>query len=406
MTIGIAEIVLLGLIADWLFRRLRIPGLVGMLLVGVLVGPYVLGWIDPDLLDLSPDLRLIALVVILLRAGFELGRQVLFRVGVRALLLAFFPAVVEGAAIVLLGPPLLGLTYLESALLGAIVAAVSPAVVVPMMIDFIQRGKGAAKGIPTMVLAAASVDDVFVIVVFSVLMGFLTGRQVGIVWKLAGIPLSIVSGIAVGIAVGLLLHRLFLRTDPRATKRVMVVIALSFLLVRLEHWVAAWIPFSALIAAMAIGFAMLEKSPPMAREIAAKLGKVWVLMEIVLFAMVGAQVNISVAWDAGPAGAALIGIGLIARGIGVLICLIGGDLDWGERLFVVVSYSPKATVQAAIGASPLLAMRMAGLPEAPGEIILAVAVSSIVLTAPVGAWATAAIGERVLRTTPGTDSVP
>ncbi|MBE0534153.1 MAG: cation:proton antiporter, partial [Phycisphaerae bacterium] len=308
MAVSIAEIIVLSLIADWIFRRFRIPGLIGMLLVGVLFGPYVLGYLDPDLLAIGPDLRLIALIVILLRAGFELSRRILHRVGGKALLLSFIPAVIEGAAITVLGPRLLGLSTMESAILGSVLAAVSPAVVVPMMIRFMQERKGAEKGIPTMILAAASVDDVFVIVVYSVLTGLYTGQQVNIAWKLASIPLSIILGVAVGLAAGLVLYRLFERFDPRATKRVLVVIAVSVLLVRVEHAVEAWVPFAALVSAMAIGFVILEKREHMAHEISAKLGKIWVFAEIILFSMVGAQVNLAVAWKAGLAGAALIGL--------------------------------------------------------------------------------------------------
>jgi NhaP-type Na+/H+ or K+/H+ antiporter len=223
---------------------------------------------------------------------------------------------------------------------------------------------------------------------------------VNVVWRLAGVPLSIVLGIAVGAVVGTLLYRVFERFNPRATKRVLVVIAVSVLLVRVEHLLEPWVPFAALVSAMAIGFVILEKRERMAHEISAKLGKVWVFAEIVLFALVGAQVDLGVAWRAGLAGAAVIGLGLGARALGTWLCLLKSDLDQGERLFVVVAYAPKATVQAAIGAAPLMAMRAAGMDTAPGEVILAVAVLSIVLTAPTGAWAIAAAGDRLLKTTP------
>ncbi len=400
MAVGIAEIIVLGLIADWVMRRFRIPGLVGMLFVGVVLGPSVLGYLAPDLLTIGPDLRLIALIVILLRAGFELSRNSLHRVGGKALMLSCIPAVFEGAMVTMLGPTLLGLSRMESLLLGSVLAAVSPAVVVPLMIRFMQQRKGAEKGIPTMVLAAASVDDVFVIVVYSIIIGFYTGQEVNVAWKLAGIPLSIVLGIVVGLAAGWLLYRLFERFNPRATKRVLVVIAISVLLVRIEHLLQAWIPFAALVSAMTIGFVILEKREHMAHEISAKLGKVWVFAEIILFAMVGAQVSLSVAWKAGLAGAVLLAAGILARGAGTYLCLLKSNLTLGERFFVIVAYTPKATVQAAIGAGPLIAMRAAGMDTAPGEIILAVAVLSIVLTAPAGAWAIAALGNRVLAEAP------
>ena len=400
MIVSLAELLILGLIVDWLFRRLTVPGLVGMLLLGVVFGPYMMGWMSPELLTVSEDFRLIALIVILLRAGFELSKETLNRVGGRVLLLSAVPAIIEGVAVVFLGPPLLGLTYMESAVLGSVLAAVSPAVVVPLMIRFIERGMGAEKGIPTMMLAASAIDDVFVIVIYSVLVGMLTGESVNVAWKLAGIPLSIVLGLGVGLVVGLALFRLFRRFDPRATKRLLVILGLSVLLVRIEHLVAAWVPFAALLAIMAVGFIILEKDEHMAHEISAKLGKVWVFAEIVLFTMVGAEVNLSVALQAGLAGAALVVGGLVARSAGTYLCLLGSDLNAGERLFVVVSYLPKATVQAAIGGGSIVALRLAGMDTAPGELILAVAVLSVLLTAPLGAWAIVFTGERVLDVAP------
>jgi NhaP-type Na+/H+ or K+/H+ antiporter len=397
MIVSIAEFLILGLIVDWAFRRLSVPGLIGMLFLGVLFGPYALDWVSPDLLSVSWDFRLIALIVILLRAGLELSKDTLNRVGGRVVLLAVVPAVVEGVAIMALGPLLLGLTLMESAILGSILAAVSPAVVVPFMIRFMERGMGAEKGIPTMVLAAAALDDVFVIVVYSVLVGIYTGSNVNIVFQLVGIPVSILLGIAAGLIVGVVLFRIFKRFDPRATKRVLILLGLSVLLVQAEHLLQTWVPFAALLAVMAMGFIILEKDEHMAHEISAKLGKIWVFAEIILFTMVGTQVNLDVAFEAGLAGAALIALGLVARSIGTYACLLGSQLNVPERMFVVISYLPKATVQAAIGGAPLAAMILAGMDAGPGEIILAVAVLSIVLTAPLGAWAISMAGEKILK---------
>ena len=400
MIVSLAELLILGIVIDWAFRKLTIPGLVGMLLLGVVFGPHALQLVSPDLLDVSNDFRLIALIVILLRAGFELSKDTLHRVGGRVLLLSAVPAVIEGAAITVLGPPLLGLSYMESAILGSILAAVSPAVVVPLMIRFMERGMGAEKGIPTMVLAASAIDDVFVIVIFSVLIGMHTGSSVNVAWKMAGIPIAIILGVAVGLAIGVALFRLFKHFDPRATKRVLILLGLSVLLVRAEHLMADWVPFASLLAVMAVGFIILEKDEHMAHEISAKLGKIWVFAEIVLFTMVGAQVNIEVALAAGLMGAVIIALGLVARSIGTYACLIGSDLNFGERMFVVISYLPKATVQAAIGGVPIAALAAAGMDTGPGEVILAVAVLSILLTAPLGAWAIALTGERVLEIAP------
>ena len=397
MIVSLAELLILGLIVDWAFRKLTVPGLVGMLFLGVLFGPHALGLVNPELLAVSGDFRLIALIVILLRAGLELSKDTLNRVGGRVLVLAVIPAVVEGVAIMALGPSLLGLSLMESAILGSVLAAVSPAVVVPLMIRFMEQGKGAEKGIPTMVLAASSLDDVFVIVVYSVLIGIYTGASVGIAWQLVGIPLSILLGIVVGLVIGVGLFKVFQKFNPRATKRVLVMLGLSVLLVRAEYIMQAWIPFAALLAVMAMGFIILEKDDHMAHEISAKLGKIWVFAEIVLFTMVGAQVDIEVAMEAGFAGALIIGLGLVARSIGTYGCLLGSELNVAERIFVVITYLPKATVQAAIGGAPLAAMALAGMETGAGEIILAVAVLSIVLTAPLGAWAISVTGDRVLQ---------
>ncbi len=397
---SIAEIIILCLMADWVCRSLRVPGLIGMLFVGILLGPYVLDTLDPNLLAVGSDLRLIALIVILLRVGFELSRTTLHRIGGRALILAFIPATIEGIAITVAGPHLLGLSLLESALLGSVLAAVSPAVVVPAMMRFIKERRGAAKDIPSMVMAAASVDDVYVIVAHSALLGACVGGQVNWAVQLVSVPAALILGTAVGIAVGIILYRLFDRFNPRATKRVLVVIAASILLVRLQHMLTGVLPFAGLVSAMAIGFIVLEKREHMAHELSAKLAKTWIFAEIILFSMVGAQVNIGLAWRAGAQGAAIIGLGLLARGLGVQLCLLGSRLNIQERLFVAVAFSPKATVQAAIGSAPLLAMRAAGMDTAAGELILAMAVLSIVLTAPAGAWAVNAIGRRVLKVAP------
>ncbi|MFN2350663.1 MAG: cation:proton antiporter [Kiritimatiellia bacterium] len=400
MAVSIAELIILGLLADWLFRRLRIPGLMGMLLVGVLLGPYAFGLLDHDLLAIGPDLRLIALIVILLRVGFELKRATLHRVGGRILLLAFVPATCEAAAITLLGPWLLGLSLMESAVLGTVLGAVSPAVVVPAMIRFIKERRGAARDIPAMIMAAASVDDIYVIVAHSAVLGLYVGQHGNLLAQALAVPFSLITGIGTGLLLGLALYRFFDRHNPRATKRVLIVMALAVLMVRLQHLLAGYIPFAGLVSAMALGFVILEKSELMAHEISAKLAKIWIFAEIVLFAMVGAQVNIGVAWQAGMAGAALISLGLLARGIGVYCCLLGSLLNLRERIFVIIAYSPKATVQAAIGAAPLLAMQSAGMDTAPGELILAIAVLSIILTAPLGAWAINLTGQRLLKIDP------
>lgn len=398
MAVGIAEMVLLGLLVDWVFRKIHLPGLLGMLLLGVLFGPYGIDKLEPGFLNVSEDLRMIALIVILLRAGLSLSRSVLNKVGVQAVLMSFVPGILEGAAIALLGPLFLpSLNHLESAMLGFIVAAVSPAVVVPMMIGFIERRKGTGKGIPTMILAAASVDDVVAIVIFSAFLGWYTGGTGNIAIKVAGIPVSIIAGILCGLAIGWMLVKWFERFNPRATKRTLLVIGISILLVRMGHVLEGrGIPFAALLAVMASGVMILEMKEHAAHEISSKLGKVWVFASIMLFTLVGAQVDVSLACKSGLAGLGLIVCGLVGRSAGVWLSLLGSPLNARERLFAMVAYWPKATVQAAMGAVPLAAMRINGMDEAPGEIILAVSFLSIVFTAPLGAIAIRWMGDKVL----------
>jgi len=390
MAISIALIIVLGLCADYLFRRMKLPGLVGMLFVGILCGPYVLNLMSPDMMKVSGDFRKIALIVILLRAGFELRRDTLNRIGRAAITMSCIPALFEIVGIVLVAPGLLHISILEAAILGAILSAVSPAVVVPLMIDFMDRGRGARKGIPTLILAASSVDDVFVIVLFTIFMGMYGGGAVNLWAKLGEIPVSIGLGILMGFIPGYFLSWLFTRYDWRPPRRTLVVLGTAIILTWLEKVLEPWVPVASLLGVMAIGFIILEKSEPIAHLISQKLKKLWVFAELLLFVLVAAQVNIHVVWKAGLAGTIVIVVGLIFRSVGTYISLFGAGLDWKEKLFCVVAYIPKATVQAAIGAVPLAA----GV--ASGDVILAVAVLSILLTAPLGAIGIMLFGERIL----------
>ncbi len=392
MAVSIALIVILGLLFDYLFRKMKLPGLVGMLVVGVLCGPYVLNIMRPELLKVSADLRMVALIVILLRAGLELRRDTLNRVGKTALIMSTVPAIFEGAVITIMAPMLFGISYLEAAILGSIIAAVSPAVVVPMMINFIDRRLGTKKGIPTMILGASSVDDVFVIVIFTIFLGMYGGTHINIGRKLLEIPETILLGIAAGSILGYILYHVFERFQLRATKMTISVVAVSILLTWLEEELRTKVAMSALLGIMTVGFILLEKTEIRAHKISQKLSKVWIFAEILLFVLVGAQVNIKVAWDAGMAGALLIVVALIGRSLGTYLSLIGTNLNLKERLFCIISYIPKATVQAAIGAVPL----EAGVKS--GDIILAVAVLSILITAPLGAIGIKVTGERWLET--------
>ena len=382
---GLAELLILGLLADGLFRRLGVPGLIGMLLVGVALGQSGLGLLDPRLLALSGDLRQMALVVILLRVGFGLNLDTLRQVGRRVLLLAWIPATCEGVMITLAARPLLGLSTLEAALLGSVIAAVSPAVVVPLMLRLIEEKRGTGQAIPQMVMAAASLDDILVIVVNGVLLGVLVQQEAALPAALIRLPAGLALGAAAGAGLGWLLIRWIARFRPQANRQVLLILALSLLLLRLQERINGLVPFTGLVAAIALGVVILELREDLAQPIAAKLASIWVFAELVLFTLVGAQLNVAVAWRSGLAGLAVLALGLLARSLGTLLCLARSDLTAGERLFVTVAYIPKATVQAAIGAVPLMTMQAAGLPTGPGEIILAVAVLSIVVTAPLGA---------------------
>ncbi len=398
MAVGIAELIILGLIVEWIARKMRLPGLIGLLFLGVIAGMTNL--IDPAIQPVTEDLRLIALVVILLRAGFEISRETLAKVGVRALLLSCIPCIFEVGFITLTAPVFLDLSYMEAAMLGSVLGAVSPAVVVPLMVGFIKKGVGVKRGIPTLVLTGASCDDAVAIVLCSSFVGMYVGKTVSIGWNLASLPISVILGIAFGILLGFLLYYLFTFFNPRATKRVLITLGLSLMLLFLEKSVHEIVPFAALLSIMTIGFIILEKNEHMAHEISSKLGKIWVLAQILLFTIVGMQVDIGVALKAGAFGALVIVIGLIGRSLGVNLSLLKSSFSKKERAFVTISYVPKATVQAAIGALPLAAMKSAGMNTAPGELILAIAVLSIVFTAPLGALAITWAGRTLLEIEP------
>lgn len=391
MAISIALIILIGLLSDYLFRKIKLPGLIGMLLTGMLMGPYVFNMIDPALMALSSDFRMIALIIILLRAGLATKRDMLNRIGKTVVLTGIVPGFFEGLMIMLIAPYFLNIGYLESAILGFIIAAVSPAVIVPMMVSLIESKKRDRKGIPTLLLASSSLDNVSAVVIFSGLIGIYEGKSPNILMKLAEIPFSIISGIILGILIGFLLYRVFMRYKPRATKMGMIVIGAAILLTWLENTLKPFVFVSSLSGVIAIGFILLEKSETVAHKVSQKLGKIWVFAEILLFVLIGAQVNVSVVLDAGIAGALIIFFGLIARSIGVYLSLMRTELDIKEKLFCIVSYIPKASVQAAIGAVPL------AIGIKSGETMLAIAVLSILFTVPLGVIAMNAVGEKVFQ---------
>jgi solute carrier family 9B (sodium/hydrogen exchanger), member 1/2 len=394
MTTSLALMLILGMAANALFVKMRLPGLLGMLLLGVLLGPYVLNWLDPDMLRLSGELRLLALIIILLRAGLGIKREALNRVGVTALKLSCIPGLCEGFAIAFVSIYLLGFSFIEGGILGFIVAAVSPAVVVPPMLNFIDNRVGAKNNVPTLILAGASIDDVFAITLFSAFLGLYGGHHVNIGLQLLGIPLSIVLGIGLGLLVSIVLVRLFTTYYIRSTKKVMMILGVAIFLTAVEKTLKARVEIASLLGVMTIGFILLEKMPEVAAKLAGKFNRIWLFAEILLFMLVGAQVNIHVALDAGLIGLLLIAIGLAARSVGVVLSTAGTPLTSRERFFCVISYLPKATVQAAIGAIPL----SLGVPS--GDVILAIAVLSILITAPIGAIGIEYFSKRCLEVEP------
>ena len=352
MLLSIALILLVGMLAGWLCSKLRLPGLLGMILTGILLGPYVLNVIDDSILNISAQLRKIALIIILIRAGLTLNVSDLKKVGRPAVMMCFVPAAFEMFGMILLAPRLLGLTVIEAAVLGAVVAAVSPAVVVPKMIKLIEEGYGTAEGIPQLILAGASVDDVFVIVMFTAFTSLAQGEEISAI-HFANIPISICLGIAIGIGVGMTLAFLFARFHMRDTVKVLLFLCLSFILVSVEESLTISITFSALIAVMFMGVALQRKRGQVAKRLLLKFNKLWVCAEIVLFVLVGATVDITYVAYAGFTAVVLIFGVLLFRLVGVFICFIRTKLTMGERLFCMLAYLPKATVQAAIGGVPL-----------------------------------------------------
>lgn len=391
MAISLAIIVLLGITSHQLFVRLRLPGFLGILFLGMAIGPYGADWIDESILIVSADLRNIALVIILLRAGLGLNLQTLKMVGMPALRLGFIPAVVEGAVVMFVAAWLLGISLVEAGMLGFIIAAVSPAVIVPKMLSYIELGKGADKGIPVMILAGASIDDVVAITIFSSFAGYFAGTGLNIAGQIFIIPLSILTGALAGALVGITLLYLFKWFNIRHTKKILVILASSIFLTYTENLLQNIVPFASLLGIMVIGFVILERRPSLAMEMSVRYGKIWVFAEILLFFLVGAEVNIMLAGETGLTGLLIIFIGLTARAAGVYISLAGTNLSLKEKGFCMLAYSPKATVQAAIGSVPL-AM---GVPA--GEMILTLAVLAIVITAPLGAISMNMAGERVLK---------
>ena len=380
MLLSISLILILGMFMGWICQKIKLPSLLGMLITGIVLGPYVLNLLDDSILGISAELRKIALIIILTRAGLGLDLSGLKKIGRPAVLMCFVPASFELIGMILLAPKLMGLTVLEAAIMGAVLAAVSPAVVVPRMVKLMDEGYGVNEGIPQLILAGASVDDVYVIFLFSTFVGMMQGEGASIL-KFVNIPISIFLGIAIGLLIGVLLAYFFKKMHIRDTSKVLIILSISFLLVVMEDKLSTPITFSALIAIMFIGIGLQKKRETVAKRLSVKYGKLWVAAEVFLFVLVGATVNIGYLGKVGVKALIVIIGALVFRMFGVFVCLLGTSLKRKERLFTMLAYTPKATVQAAIGGIPL------ALGFTCGDLVLTVAVLAIVLTAPLGAFA-------------------
>ncbi|MBP2014933.1 cation:proton antiporter [Anaerococcus degeneri] len=384
MILSLGLILIFGMVFAKIFDKLKLPKIIGMLLTGIILGPQVLNLLDANILKISPDLRTIALIVILLKAGLSLDIGDLKKVGRSAVLLSFLPASFEILAYAIFVPKILGLNLVDGLLMGAVMAAVSPAIVVPRMVKLIDEGYGKDESIPQMILAGASCDDVFVLVLFSSFLSMAKGSEFSYK-SLLKVPVSIILGIGFGIVIGYLLYLFFERRYKngsyiRNSSKVIIILALAFLLVSLESLVKEIIPISGLLAVIAMASAYKIKAEDgVVERLSEKFAKLWIFAEILLFVLVGAEVDIKYMTGIGFAGVLLIFLGLLIRSIGVFISVAGSRLSKNEKIFTILAYTPKATVQAAIG-SVALANGIGS-----GMAILSIAVLGIIITAPLGA---------------------
>lgn len=385
MLTSLSLIFLVGLAMGAICQKIKLPRIIGMLVTGIVSGPYVLDFLDPSILSISADLRKMALIIILLKAGLSLELKDLKKVGRPAVLMAFLPASFELAGYVLLAPVILGITRTEAAVMGAVLAAVSPAVVVPRMVQLMEQKYGTGKGIPQMILAGASCDDIYVIVLFTTFLGMAQGGTANI-GDFMNIPVSILLGILLGSMFGYGIYLFFENAYAnkhcvRNSMKVIIVLGFSFLLIAIEGWLEGKVAVSGLLAVVSMACVLKRKSDAfVSRRLSEKFGKLWLSAEVMLFVLVGAAVDIRYTMDAGSAAIIMILAALVFRACGVLLSVAKTNLTWKERMFCVIAYLPKATVQAAIGSVPLAA----GLPC--GKIVLSVAVMAIVITAPIGAF--------------------
>ena len=375
---SLALILVCGLTLSGIMQKLKLPSLIGMIITGVILGPHLFNLISPSILIISAELREISLIVIFTRVGLALDIKDLKKVGRPALLMCFIPATFELVAITILAPMFFDMSYLEAAIMGAVLAAVSPAVVVPQMLKLMESGYGKSKGIPQLIMAGASVDDIYVIVLFTAFLGMYDNKDFDIACLIT-VPLSVISGLILGIAIGLATVYLFKKIHIRNTVKILILFSAAFLFVSLEDMLKSYIPLSGLLAIITLGATIMKKYELLAAQLSRKFSKIWVCAELLLFVLVGAAVDISYIGKVGFNAVMLILFALVIRIAGVFVCLIKTKLNNREKVFCAVAYLPKATVQAAIGGIPL------SLGVAAGNTILTIAVLAIMITAPVGA---------------------
>lgn len=388
---NLALIIILGIIVSRVFTSRNIPGFIGVIFLGIIIGPSGLNLIGGKLLDISSDIASIALVIILFRAGLGLNRESLRKAGVAAVEMSCIPCICEGLLVMFASTQLLGMSFLEGGMLGFILASVAPAILVPPMLDFIERKKGTAKGIPALLMAGSSADDVVSITIFSVFLGSYVGGNASVGVTLLGIPVSLILGIIIGLIAGILLIYIFRNFDASDTEKVLITLSVGILLNSIGQASDGSVPIAGLLGVMVMGFVIVDRKPELGVGFSDAFGKLWTLAEVLIFAMLGIQLDVGIAIKYIPIGLLIVCIGLVGRYIGVYISLLSKrDLTFKERVFCMLAYTPKSSAQAAIAPLPLAA----GVPS--GGVILAITVIAILFTAPLGAIFIKVLGERIL----------
>ncbi|MBZ9571007.1 cation:proton antiporter [Methanobrevibacter sp. TMH8] len=390
IAINLGIIIVLGILCTKILSKYEIPGFIGLMGIGVLLGPFGFNILHGSFLDLSQELSTIAIVIILIRAGLGISQDSIRKVGRPAIAMGFLPSIFEGMSIAIISPFILGISFIEGGMLGFVLGAVAPAILVPSMLSLMKQGLGTKKSIPTILLAGASADDVVAITIFSSFLGVYFGTNANIAWTIIGIPISLILGILVGFISGIILLNIFKKWNFSLTEKLLIILAVGLLLNGVGQGLEGIIPISGLLGVMVVGFMIYNRTPKTATKLSNKFKNIWFLAEIVVFVMLGAQLNISLALSLIIPGLIVISFGLLFRSFGVYISLLGTDLNLKEKIFSMVAYFPKATVQATIGAIPL------AMGVASGEIIVAIAAIGIIFSAPIGAIGIRILGPKLL----------